>query len=196
MGKGRVVVRGFGRGDEGHEREGREKEDEVKKRKRLKEKADELLIEADEREREMNEKAEKQKAADEKRKAADEKRQKEKDTVESVKRYLVTVLKESGVYQKNLGYQIEAASSTIVLFRLVRDFILKNGMEPTVVETSREGDVRIKENPAFRIYAVFDSLLRKDLRALMMNLERIKSADGADGGDDELTELIENLRDD
>lgn len=123
------------------------------------------------------------------------KKQKNK-SVEGVKRYLVNVLKENDLYTNKLGYQIEAASSTIVLFRVIRDYILENDLSPVAKEVSRENAIRLKEHPAFRLYAVFDSLLRKDLRALMMNLERSKAQEPGEGGDDELTEMIEHLRDD
>lgn len=89
-------------------------------------------------------------------------------------RYLRKVLKDEGLYRKEMSQQVELTASTLLVFRKIRDAALSESEEPTVVEMSREGFSRQKANPIYFLYEKMADLLRRDLRALNMNKELTK----------------------
>ena len=102
-----------------------------------------------------------------------EERQSDKK-LEMMIRYLRKVLKDEGLYRKEMSQQVELTASTLLVFRKVRDEALDEIEKATIKETSREGDTRIKNNPIFFLYKEMADLLRRDLRALNMNKELTK----------------------
>ena len=94
--------------------------------------------------------------------------------LEMMIRYLRKVLKDEGLYRKEMSQQVELTASTLLVFRKVRDAALDEIEKATIKETSREGDTRIKNNPIFFLYKEMADLLRRDLRALNMNKELTK----------------------
>ena len=94
--------------------------------------------------------------------------------LEMMIRYLRKVLKDEGLYRKEMSQQVELTASTLLVFRKVRDDALNEIEKATIKETSREGDTRIKNNPIFFLYKEMADLLRRDLRALNMNKELTK----------------------
>lgn len=102
-----------------------------------------------------------------------EERQSDKK-LEMMIRYLRKVLKDEGLYRKEMSQQVELTASTLLVFRKVRDEALNEIEKATIKETSREGDTRIKNNPIFFLYKEMADLLRRDLRALNMNKELTK----------------------
>ena len=92
-------------------------------------------------------------------------------------RYLRKVLKEEGIYRKEMSQQVELTASTLLVFRKVRDVVLSECEKVVITETSREGDNRMKNNPIFFLYKEMADLLRRDLRALNMNKELTKGKD-------------------
>lgn len=102
-----------------------------------------------------------------------EERQSDKK-LEMMIRYLRKVLKDEGLYRKEMSQQVELTASTLLVFRKIRDAALDEIEKATIKETSREGDTRIKNNPIFFLYKEMADLLRRDLRALNMNKELTK----------------------
>lgn len=94
--------------------------------------------------------------------------------LEMMIRYLRKVLKDEGLYRKEMSQQVELTASTLLVFRKIRDEALNEIEKATIKETSREGDTRIKNNPIFFLYKEMADLLRRDLRALNMNKELTK----------------------
>lgn len=94
--------------------------------------------------------------------------------LEMMIRYLRKVLKAEGLYRPEMSQQVELTASTLLVFRKIRDAALDELEKATVKETSREGDMRIKNNPIFFLYKEMADLLRRDLRALNMNKELTK----------------------
>ena len=94
--------------------------------------------------------------------------------LEMMIRYLRKVLKDEGLYRKEMSQQVELTASTLLVFRKIRDAALDELEKATIKETSREGDTRIKNNPIFFLYKEMADLLRRDLRALNMNKELTK----------------------
>ena len=94
--------------------------------------------------------------------------------LEMMIRYRRKVLKDEGLYRKEMSQQVELTASTLLVFRKVRDEALNEIEKATIKETSREGDTRIKNNPIFFLYKEMADLLRRDLRALNMNKELTK----------------------
>ena len=94
--------------------------------------------------------------------------------LEMMIRYLRKVLKDEGLYRKEMSQQVELTASTLLVFRKIRDAALDEIEKATIKETSREGDTRIKNNPIFFLYKEMADLLRRDLRALNMNKELTK----------------------
>lgn len=94
--------------------------------------------------------------------------------LEMMIRYLRKVLKTEGLYRPEMSQQVELTASTLLVFRKIRDAALDELEKATIKETSREGDMRIKNNPIFFIYKEMADLLRRDLRALNMNKELTK----------------------
>ena len=102
-----------------------------------------------------------------------EERQSDKK-LEMMIRYLRKVLKDEGLYRKEMSQQVELTASTLLVFRKIRDAALDEIEKATIKETSREGDTRIKNNPIFFLYKEMADLLRRDLRDLNMNKELTK----------------------
>ncbi len=94
--------------------------------------------------------------------------------LEMMIRYLRKVLKTEGLYRPEMSQQVELTASTLLVFRKIRDAALDELEKATIKETSREGDMRIKNNPIFFLYKEMADLLRRDLRALNMNKELTK----------------------
>ena len=94
--------------------------------------------------------------------------------LEMMIRYLRKVLKTEGLYRPEMSQQVELTASTLLVFRKIRDAALDELEKATIKETSREGDMRIKNNPIFFLYMEMADLLRRDLRALNMNKELTK----------------------
>ena len=94
--------------------------------------------------------------------------------LEMMIRYLRKVLKTEGLYRPEMSQQVELTASTLLVFRKIRDAALDELEKATIKETSREGDTRIKNNPIFFLYKEMADLLRRDLRALNMNMELTK----------------------
>lgn len=114
--------------------------------------------------------------------------------IENIKTHVRRVLKEHEMYSSEMSYQIELLASDLLVFRKIRDEVLKEEQTPTVTEKSREGKDRIRENPIYNLMAKFADRLRKDLRSLMMNKELAPTESKGDEGNDALTQLMDSLK--
>lgn len=118
--------------------------------------------------------------------------------LEMMIRYLRKVLKTEGLYRPEMSQQVELTASTLLVFRKIRDAALDELEKATIKETSREGDMRIKNNPIFFLYKEMADLLRRDLRALNMNKELTKGKNDKinDEEEDALTLLMRQQSED
>lgn len=114
--------------------------------------------------------------------------------IENIKTHVRRVLKEHEMYSSEMSYQIELLASDLLVFRKIRDEVLKEEQTPTVTEKSREGEDRIRENPIYNLMDKFADRLRKDLRSLMMNKELAPTESKGDEGNDALTQLMDSLK--
>ena len=118
--------------------------------------------------------------------------------LEMMIRYLRKILKDEGIYRKEMSQQVELTASTFLVFRKVRDVVLSDNESALIIETSREGDKRVKNNPVFFLYKEMADLLRRDLRALNMNKELTKGKEDlkTDDEDDALAVLMRQQTED
>ena len=118
--------------------------------------------------------------------------------LEMMIRYLRKILKDEGIYRKEMSQQVELTASTLLVFRKVRDVVLSDNESALIIETSREGDKRVKNNPVFFMYKEMADLLRRDLRALNMNKELTKGKEDlkTDDEDDALAVLMRQQTED
>ena len=120
---------------------------------------------------------------------------KKSDKVENLKVTIRRILQENGKYSNEMSYQIELLASDLLVFRRIREEALAADTKLIVVEKSREGFDREKENPIFILMARYADRVRKDLRALMMNQEIQQGEENKTKDDDALTKLMEQLSD-
>ena len=104
-------------------------------------------------------------------------------------------MQENGKYSNEMSYQIELLASDLLVFRRIREKALDENTKLIVLEKSREGFDREKENPIFILMARYADRVRKDLRALMMNQEIQQGDENKAKDDDALTKLMEQLSD-
>lgn len=98
-------------------------------------------------------------------------------TLDGLVRTLRQTLTKADIYRPEMARQVELTASTLMVFRKVRDQVLHELETVTVKETSREGDLRVKNNPVFFLYKEMADLLQRNLRALNMNKELTKGKD-------------------
>ena len=98
-------------------------------------------------------------------------------TLDGLVRTLRQTLTKADIYRPEMARQVELTASTLMVFRKVRDQVLHELETVTVRETSREGDLRVKNNPVFFLYKEMADLLQRNLRALNMNKELTKGKD-------------------
>ena len=110
--------------------------------------------------------------------------------LEYLKTYIRRVLKQNDKYKPEMTHQVELTASTLLVFRKVRDEVLKADQLPTVTEKSRENEDRTKENPIYNLYIKMADVLRRDLRSLRMNQELDRGSDT-----DAMTKLMESMKD-
>lgn len=116
--------------------------------------------------------------------------------LEYLKTYIRRVLKQNDKYKPEMTHQVELTASTLLVFRKVRDEVLKADQLPTVTEKSRENEDRTKENPIYNLYIKMADVLRRDLRSLRMNQELDRGSDTESGSDtDAMTKLMESMKD-
>ena len=111
--------------------------------------------------------------------------------VDSIKRYIVKLLKEAGAYDATLIYQIELVATDILLYRRIREALFddeKNKM--SVNEKSREGNKRLKPNPMIFQLREQSKVVAKNLDALLMN---VKSKKGAKKAANSLAEFMKAM---
>lgn len=115
--------------------------------------------------------------------------------IDNIKTYIRRVLAEQKMYSPEMSYQIELLASDILVFRKIRDLILTEMENPNVIEKSREGEERKKENPMYNLMLKFGNSVRKDLRSLKMNREIPKCDDdtNTDKEDDALKILMRKV---
>lgn len=111
-----------------------------------------------------------------KKKALQETKDPEK-TLGGLIRTMRQTLTKAGLYRPEMARQVELTASTLMVFRVVRDVVIRLGEDVTIKETSREGDARIKNNPVIYQYIQVADLLQRNLRALNMNKELTKGRD-------------------
>ena len=113
-------------------------------------------------------------------------------TLDGLIRTLRQTLKDENLYRPEMARQVELTASTLMVWRKVRDAVIKECERVTIKETSREGDGRIKNNPMFFLYKEMADLLQRNLRALNMNKELTKGRDDKmnDSDDDPLALLM------
>lgn len=131
------------------------------------------------------------------RKTSKEKKDPEK-TLDGLIRTLRQTLTKEGLYRPEMARQVELTASTLMVFRKVRDVVLRDEEKATISETSREGDGRVKNNPVFFMYREMADLLQRNLRALNMNKELTKGKDDKinDNDTDPLAILMQEQKED
>lgn len=119
-------------------------------------------------------------------------------TLDGLIRAMRATLKKEGLYKPEMARQVELTASTLMVFRKVRDVVLNVAETATIEEKSREGDARIKNNPAFFLYKEMADLLQRNLRALNMNKELTKGKDDKvnESEEDPLARLMAQQKDD
>lgn len=119
-------------------------------------------------------------------------------TLDGLIRAMRATLKKEGLYKPEMARQVELTASTLMVFRKVRDVVLNVGEDAMIEEKSREGDARIKNNPAFFLYKEMADLLQRNLRALNMNKELTRGKDDKtnESEEDPLERLMAQQNDD
>lgn len=103
----------------------------------------------------------------------DEIRQKNARQLTNITKYIRKTLKESGINDRTLGYQIDLAASSILAFRKVRDEFF--ALESVIIEeTSREGASRKKAHPLLFEFREQGKLVQDALDKLTMNIKSKK----------------------
>lgn len=110
--------------------------------------------------------------------------------IDNIKKYIRTILKDAGVYDKSLGYMIELAASDLLLYRRLRSVCLNDDTPLTYNERSREHDDRIKMNPIFAEFRKQSQVVCDDFDKLTMNVKSKKKRVEAD---DNLTKLLNDF---
>lgn len=108
------------------------------------------------------------------------------DEITNIKRYVRSVLKRAGKWAPEMGYQVELLATDLLIYRRLRAELLDGTM--MVTEFSREGNARVKVNPAVAALKQQADAVRADLNVLLMN--RALERDGGQGGDDLLAKLL------
>ena len=103
--------------------------------------------------------------------------------VQSIARYIKKKLKDAGVYDSTLAYQL--------VYRKFRDACLSDDTAVSFTEKSREGDDRIKVSPLFSAMRQQSKIVREGLDALTMN---IKSKKVKKEVDDKLYEILNQFK--
>lgn len=93
------------------------------------------------------------------------------------------LLKESGGYRKHITYQVELTAAVLLVWRKVRDIILAPDFKVVFTENSREGDAREKVSAVLQLFIQLCDLLRRNLKALGMNMELTADDMGAENND-------------
>ncbi len=107
--------------------------------------------------------------------------------VQSIARYIKKKLKDAGVYDPTLAYQVELVASDLLIYRKFRDACLSDDTDVSFTEKSREGNDRIKVSPLFSAMRQQSKIVREGLDALTMN---IKSKKVKKEVDDKLYEIL------
>ena len=94
--------------------------------------------------------------------------------VKSIARYITKKLKDAGVYDATLSYQVELVASDLLIYRKFRDACLDEATTVTVDEKSREGHTRTKVSPVFSALRMQSKIVREGLDALTMNIKSKK----------------------
>ena len=117
------------------------------------------------------------------------------DKIGYLKETIRRQLKEAGVYDPEISYQIELTASDILLYRKLRDEALAEETDVLITEFSREQRPRQKINPIFDAMKKQADVVRKDLRALYMNreLKRAKKEDEDKKKDDPIAALMNKM---
>lgn len=93
---------------------------------------------------------------------------------ENIKRYVVRVLKEAGIYRAELTYQIEMLANELIVYRSLMKKAEEVGEndEAIITEQSREGDERLRPHPIYAMVQAQANQLRQDLKVLLMNYDK------------------------
>lgn len=102
------------------------------------------------------------------------------DEIGNIKRYVRGVLKRAGKWAPEMGYQVELLATDLLIYRRLRAELLAGTM--MVTEFSREGNARVKVNPAVAALKQQADAVRADLKSLLMNREIERDGVGDDGG--------------
>jgi len=91
----------------------------------------------------------------------------------AIKRYIRQVLKQAGVHDGTLGYQIETVATSVVVFRKMRrELMALDSM--TILEYSDKGQERIKTHPLLAAIREQSKLIIIGLDKLTMNIKSKK----------------------
>lgn len=98
----------------------------------------------------------------------------------NIKRYVRSVLKKTGKWSPEMGYQVELLATDLLVYRRLREELLAGAV--LITETSREGNDRQKVHPAVAALKQQADAVRADLKSLLMNREIEREGVGDDGG--------------
>lgn len=83
------------------------------------------------------------------------------------------ILKDAGIADKTIGYQVELVATDIVIFRMLRESLFSEE-SMTRDEVSREGNARVKTNPLLFALREQSKLVQAGLDKLTMNIKSKK----------------------
>lgn len=93
------------------------------------------------------------------------------DKIRNRKNYLIKVLEEQGLYQKEMAMQVEIAARLYIKIRELEDTMSSAEYAPILNWESREGAVRKSINPVEELYSDYLSRYQQALKALGMNTD-------------------------
>ncbi len=93
------------------------------------------------------------------------------DKIRNRKNYLIRVLEDQGLYQKEMAMQVEIAARLYVKIRELESSMSDKNYSPILVWESREGAVRNAVNPLEELYSDYLSRYQQALKALGMNTD-------------------------
>lgn len=93
------------------------------------------------------------------------------DKIRNRKNYLIKVLEEQGLYQKEMAMQVEIAARLYIKIRELETSMSTSDYSPILKWESREGAVRKAVNPVEELYSDYLSRYQQALKALGMNTD-------------------------
>ena len=99
---------------------------------------------------------------------------KEKNQISGIKGYISKMLREAGVDDQTLAYQIELVATDILVYRKLRQELLDESTKMVRTEHTDRGQARLRSNPLLFDLREQSKVVQKGLDMLMMNVKSKK----------------------